>query len=282
MKIVAMTFALAMIIFGNLSYAFECQSWPFEGMPYFFAKTDNLVLYSTPSSSAPFTEPIKIEKGSIVTFSYGVKEIIGRRKEREQRRQDAIYKSMDLQADFSFTISGVLNKGGARDRNEVIVPAENPDDKRPISTEIILDKSIQKTIQPGFTTTTTNGTFKATESYGRISSCAEIDKERTEYDKEYTFQKGDTIEYLLYLGENVCLFRFHGDVFMDHGCLGYLNEAFWPKEERCLKREYAENFESRAKHQVEWWISIKQNDKVLGWTLIDKNNKMLEMIDTLK
>lgn len=282
MKIIAKITALAMIAIGIPSYAFECRSWPYEGMPYFFAKTDVLVLYSAPSLSSPLTDPVKIEKESIITFSYGVTDIIGRRKKQEQRRQEAMYKSMNLPADFSFTISGVLNKGGGTNRNEVNVPPENPDDKRPLNTEIILDKSIQKTIQPGITKAKKDGTFRVTESYGRINSCDEIDKEKIEYNKEYSFQKGDNIEYLLYLGENECLFRFQGDVFMHHGCLGYLNEAFWPKEEQCLKREYTQNFKSQDTYQSEWWISIKKNDKVLGWTLIDENNKMLKMIDTLK
>ena len=279
MNKLAAIFILFLLITCKSTHAFECESWPYEGMPYFYAQTESLLLYSSPSLSAPFTEPTKIIKGSIVTFPYGVKDIMRRRERAEKRKKEADDKAKESANSSSVSFGGMIgNRGPIMQKTDIISSA--PWEGRTLNTEIILDKSIQITIKPGITKAIRNGKFKVTESYGQINSCSEINKEHIESGKEFSFQQNDTIEYLLYLGENHCMFRFKGEVFMHQGCLGYLNEAF--EAEQCLEREYSQRFKAKSDHKVEWWISIKKNNQEVGWTLIDSNNKMLKMIDTLK
>ena len=97
---------------------FEHESWPYEGMPYFEVIKDKLELYETASSNSPIITKLNIKKGSVMSFAFGVKELV------RHRQQGTSY--------------GV--KDGAI-----------------INNDPILGKSIQKTIKPGVIRAKTSG-----------------------------------------------------------------------------------------------------------------------------
>lgn len=163
----------------NRTPTFECDSWPFEGIPFFRVKTDTFSLHEKPSRDSPLSKTIKIDKGSVVSFPFGISELI-----RHQKEGTAVL------------VAGME-----------------------INTKIILDKSIQVTLASGIIKATRNGIFKADSSYGKIKSCSEINDSKTKGNKEYHFKKGDIVENLLYLGEGECLFRYKDEIFVHHGCL---------------------------------------------------------------
>lgn len=114
---------LAVLITGSEAIAaqdvYEHESWPYEGMPYFEVVKDKFELHETASSKSPVVMKLNIEKGSVMSFDFGVKELIKNRKQYG-------------------TNYGVKN--GAR-----------------INNDYILGKSIQKTIRPGVIRATTSG-----------------------------------------------------------------------------------------------------------------------------
>ena len=210
-----------------LAYAFEISSWPYEGMPYFRVLTDTLILHEEPSSQSPHAARVSIEKGSFISFPYGVRNLISYARDGK--------------------VSGVPNEES-------------------INTDIMLDKSLQRTTSPGIIKAVADGKFDAS-TYGKVNTL--VDSKIESKEKTFYFTKGDIIEKLSYLGEGVCLFRFGGEVFSHHGCL------YWNLEKyRTLVRE--------SEPVTEWWISFKKNGKPLGWLRVDNENNQIEMVETRK
>jgi len=99
--------------------AFEYESWPYEGIPYFEVVKDKIELHETASSKSPVIAKINAKKGSVASFAFGVEELIKRHKKYG-------------------TIFGI--KDGAT-----------------INSDFVLGKSIQITTKPGVIRATTSG-----------------------------------------------------------------------------------------------------------------------------
>lgn len=184
-KIVFITSLFLFIILADFASSFECESWQYEGIPYFRVKTDTLSLHQSASLDSPLMQPVKIKKGSIVSFPNGVKDLIRRRKEFVDA---SVFKSTDV-----------------------------------INTTIILDESIQKTVKPGIFKAVHDGTVNVQNHYGPVKSCAEIGKIKFQSVSSFSFKKGDVIELLLTMGEGQCMLRFKGQVFTHETCLYDVN-----------------------------------------------------------
>jgi hypothetical protein len=211
----------------NISHAFECDSWPYEGIPFLRVKTDTISLHQNPSSKSPLNQPVKIEKSSIVSFSNGVTELIRKRKE---YGASSLVKATDV-----------------------------------INTKIILDKSLQKVVVPGAIKAAWPGSFTVINHYGPIKSCEEIGKVKFKSLSEFNFKEGDIIENLIYLGEGQCMMRFKGQVFVHETCL-----------------DNVDGLEVQSQPQTEWWLSLIESKKELGWFNMTEKNGILELIDTVK
>lgn len=125
--------------------------------------------------------------------------------------------------------------------------------KRSINTEIMLDKSIQRTIKPGTIKAIADGSFYG-ERIGRNNKITEPDS-RYPKTEEIFFKKGEIFEYLLYLGEGVCLVRYHSDLIMHHGCIFTdAGSDQW--------------FVQISEPVIEWWLSFSKKGKTLGWVKI--------------
>lgn len=185
---------------------FEHESWPYEGMPYFEVVKDKIELRESSSNKSPVVATINVEKGSAMSFDFGAKELLKRRKEYGE-------------------VFGI--KGKAK-----------------INTDIVLGKSIQKTIKPGI-----------------IRATADITADG------FNLKKNDVIEDLLYLGEGVCLYRFGGKVSENETCL------YSQIENGSLVQE--------SRPVTEWWVALIKNGKTLGWLKIDDNSP-LRMVETIK
>ena len=78
---------IALIIFLMTSVAiaaqdvFQYESWPFEGMPYFEVVKDKIELHESATSKSPVVATINVKKGSVMSFDFGVTELMKRRKE---------------------------------------------------------------------------------------------------------------------------------------------------------------------------------------------------------
>jgi hypothetical protein len=226
--IIGLSLALISFCTGDLwAEEFEASSWPYEGIPYFRVLTDKLLLHTEPKSDSSLNDPVPIEKGSYVSSDYGVKQLL-------------YYQSQG---------TPITNK-----ENETI------------NTEIMFDKSIQRTIKPGILVALKDGSFEAF-NYGNVGTSLPDDAESQETD--FSFKQGDLIEYLLYFGESNCLYRFKNNVFLQFPCLG---------------KEIAEDHSlgKPSEPETEWWLRFQKNGVVLGWLKMDKENKNLELVDTIK
>jgi hypothetical protein len=211
----------------SMAIAFECDSMPFEGIPFFRVKTDTLTLHQKASLESPVTQPVKVEKGSIISFKDTYAEII---RKRTQYGDSALIKSTDV-----------------------------------INTKITLGKSTQRVAKPGIIKATKSGTFEVVEHYGPIKSCSDIGKIKFESVSKFTFKQGDIIEDLLYLGEGQCMMRFKGQVFLSDTCLGNV-----------------EGLERKSQPEHEWWFTVNENKKEIGWFKMTEKNDFLQLIDTVK
>jgi hypothetical protein len=90
---------------------FEDKSSPVEGMPYFKVIKEKIDVHESASSNSPIIATIKVEKDSAISFDFGAKELIKRRKEYGE-------------------VFGIKNKAK-------------------INTDVVLGETIQKTIKPG-------------------------------------------------------------------------------------------------------------------------------------
>ena len=200
---------LAMLVAGETNAAqdvYEHESWPYEGMPYFVIVKDVFDLRETTSSTSPVVVKLNVEKGSVMSFDFGVKELIKRRKQYG-------------------TIFGINNNAKIND-------------------DLLLGKSIQRTIKPGVIRATASGAVMGT-----------------------LYDKGDVIEDLLYLGEGVCLYRYKGGVFENETCLySDIQDGSLVQESRPI---------------TEWWVSVVKSGKPLGWLKIDDKSP-LKMVETIK
>lgn len=185
---------------------FEHESWPYEGMPYFEMVTDKIELRESSSNKAPVVTTINVEKGSAISFDFGAKELVKRRKEYGE-------------------VFGIKNSAK-------------------INTDLVLGKSIQKTIKPGI-----------------IRATAAVTADG------FKLKKSDVIEDLLYLGEGVCLYRFSGKVSENETCL------YSQIENGSLVQE--------SRPVTEWWVTLEKNGKTLGWLKIDDSSP-LHMVETIK
>ncbi|MBI5675341.1 MAG: hypothetical protein HZC48_05865 [Nitrospirae bacterium] len=91
---------------------FQYESWPFEGMPYFEVVKDKIELHESAMSKSPVVATLMLKRGAVMSFDFGVKELIKRRKE------------------YGGKIFGIKNNAK-------------------IYSDLILGKSIQITIKPG-------------------------------------------------------------------------------------------------------------------------------------
>lgn len=122
--------------------------------------------------------------------------------------------------------------------------------KGSINTEIMLDKSIQRTIKPEIIKAIADGSFNGE----RIGKNNKVTKPDSRYPKieEFFFKKGDIFEYLLYLGEGVCLVRYYGDLITHHGCIFTdAGSDQW--------------FVQISEPAIEWWLRFSKKGKTFGW-----------------
>lgn len=127
---------------------------------------------------------------------------------------------------------------------------ESDEVKGSINTEIMLDKSIQRTIKPGTIKAIADGSFYG-ERIGRNNKITEPDS-RYPKTEEIFFKKGEIFEYLLYLGEGVCLVRYHSDLITHHGCIFTdAGSDQW--------------FVQISEPVIEWWLRFSKKGKTLGW-----------------
>lgn len=208
----------------SFSSTFECESWPYEGIPFFRVKTDTLTLHQKTSSESPVMQPMKIAKGSIVSFQNGVAELI--RKRKESGDKSSLIKSTDL-----------------------------------INTQIILNESIQKTVKPGIIKAITDGTFDVVNHYGPIKACEEIGKVKFQSVSSFSFKKGDVIEYLLNLGEGQCMMRFKGQVFVHETCLYNIDGLESQSELTQPKTEWWFSFTDHNKN-MGWFKMTESNNSL--------------------
>jgi hypothetical protein len=229
-KIIICFLAICLLIIcsGQPSNAFEYESWPFEGMPYFRVKVDTLVLHKETEDNSEVAARLPVRKGSVITFPFGVKELLKRFQ--EPGNFDTI---------------------------------EKPD---LINRKIILKDSIQKSVKPGIIRAVKAGSFKG-YTVGKNNKIIKTTKKPKE--QSFTFKKGDVIEDLLYLGEGLCLLNYRGTILEQETCLGQEIEL-----DKSLVRE--------SQPVTEWWVSVVQNKKILGWLSIDNSNDQLELIETIK
>ncbi len=210
-----------------IAYAFECDSIPFEGIPFFRAKADTLTLHQKASSESPVIKRVKVEKGSIISFKDTYAELI---RKRNEYGDSALIKSTDI-----------------------------------INARITLDKSTQKVVKPGIIEATKKGTFQVVTHYGPIKTCAEIGQIKFKSINEFTFKEGDVIEDLVYLGEAQCMMRFKGQVFISDICL-----------------DNVEGLQRKSQPKSDWWFTVNENKKELGWFKMTEKNDSLQLIDTVK
>ncbi len=204
-KSILMFCGLLVTVVDLSAATFELESVPFERAPHFRVKTDVLVLREMPSTKSPAVRRVPIKKGSIVTFSFMIKELLR---------------------------------------------WESDEVKGSINTEIMLDKSIQRTVKPGIIKVIADGSFHG-ERIGRNNKITKSDS-RYPKTEEFFFKKGDTFEYLLYLGEGVCLVRYHDDLITHHGCIFTDSGSDqW--------------FVQISEPVIEWWLRFNKKGKALGW-----------------
>jgi hypothetical protein len=177
-------------------FAFEYESWPYEGPFYFEVVTDTLVLHEKPASDSPVIATIPVKRGTIISDKSGVKELI--------RSQ---------------------NEGGHLDGIK---------DSAKVNVDVILGRSIQKTIKPGI--------IRALE--GGVAENMPV------------FGKNDVIEYMVPLSEGRCLLRYEGKAVENSTCLDHE-----------LHVEKSLVLESRP--VIEWWVSFEQNKISKGWIKVD-------------
>jgi len=99
---------LLIICSGRPSNAFEYESWPFEGMPVFRAKVDTLVLLKKPEPNSRVSVSLKVQKDSLITFPFGVKDILEARKgpglRDEKEKPDVINERIMLKKSIQKTV----------------------------------------------------------------------------------------------------------------------------------------------------------------------------------